>query len=94
MIRHLLKTWSPFYQDVVDGKKTFEYRKDDRNFAEGDKLHLREFNPATEEFTGKEIIVDVIYKICGGAFGIPDEYCILGIKKTEIAPPNLTSESS
>ncbi|MBN3945257.1 MAG: DUF3850 domain-containing protein [Nostoc sp. NMS7] len=27
MATHNLKTWMPFYQDVIDGRKTFELRK-------------------------------------------------------------------
>ncbi|MHC5823631.1 MAG: DUF3850 domain-containing protein [Nostoc sp.] len=32
MATHNLKTWMPFYQDVIDGRKTFELRKNDRYY--------------------------------------------------------------
>ena len=51
---HELKTWPEFYQAIVDGRKTFEVRKNDRGFAEGDTLYLREFDPHTALYTGRE----------------------------------------
>ncbi len=38
MSTHNLKTWMPFYQDVIDGRKTFELRKNDRDYQVGDIL--------------------------------------------------------
>jgi hypothetical protein len=80
-MKHELKTWPPYFKDVCDGKKTFEYRKDDRGFNVGDTLNLREWNPAIKEYTGKEVLVEVVYKISGEDVGIPREYCIMGIEK-------------
>lgn len=45
MTEHVLKTWPEFFRAIVDGKKTFEVRKNDRGFQTGDVLHLREFDP-------------------------------------------------
>jgi hypothetical protein len=39
---HWLKTDQPFFDAIWDGDKTFEIRKNDRNFAEGDLLILGE----------------------------------------------------
>lgn len=44
-MRHELKTWPEFYRAVQDNKKTFELRYDDRRYAVGDELLLREFQP-------------------------------------------------
>lgn len=43
-IIHDLKTWPEYYKDIASGVKTFEVRRNDRNFMVGDML-LREFAP-------------------------------------------------
>ena len=78
---HDLKCWPPVFQDMVDGRKPFEFRKDDRHFAVGDMLNLREWVPYDMDgvFTGRKLAVVVTYKIDGGQFGIPEGYCIMAV---------------
>jgi len=57
---HELKTWPEYFEAVLDGTKTFELREDDRKFSPGDELHLREWDPRTEDYTGREE-----FKRCG-----------------------------
>lgn len=45
MTTHELKTWPEPFAAMVDGRKAFEIRRDDRNFAVGDALLLREYEP-------------------------------------------------
>ncbi len=45
MLIHELKTWPVYFHAVRTGLKTFEFRKNDRAYARGDLLHLREFCP-------------------------------------------------
>lgn len=40
-----LKTWPEQFAAIVDGSKTFEWRRDDRAYRVGAWLHLREFIP-------------------------------------------------
>lgn len=42
---HQLKCDSKFFEDVASGKKTFEVRKNDRDFFVGDFLALNELTP-------------------------------------------------
>lgn len=58
---HDLKTWPDYYVHLLDGTKTFEYRRDDRNFREGDTLLLREWDPTFERYTGREMTRRVTY---------------------------------
>jgi ParB family chromosome partitioning protein len=67
------------FKDVVSGIKTFEYRKNDRDYKVNDILELCEWDPATNDFTDDRFYVVVTYIIKGGSFGIPEDYCIMSI---------------
>ena len=60
---HELRSWPPFFQAVVDGRKRFEIRKDDREprFQVGDCLVLCEWEPSTETYSGEQCAVRVTY---------------------------------
>ena len=76
---HSLKTEHSCWQAVRDGRKTFEYRRNDRNYKIGDTLLLMDYCPETES-TGGEIHAEVMYILYGGQFGIPKDYCIMQIR--------------
>lgn len=59
--RHFLKTWPEFFHAVAKGAKTFEIRKNDRDFNEGDFLILREWDPDTRTYTGNTINAEITY---------------------------------
>lgn len=77
---HKLKIHPSYYEDVVSGKKTFEVRLNDRNYAIGDILRLREWLPK-EGYTGRAKSVRVCY-ILRDFQGLKDGWVVLGI--TEI----------
>lgn len=76
---HNIKVWPQYFKDIIEGKKTFEYRLNDRDYKEGDVAILHEWNPETEKYTGESIAVDITYILTEG-FGLPDRYCIMSIK--------------
>lgn len=84
---HELKTWPEFFQAVFDGGKTFELRKDDRDFAVGDALLLREWDPGRvaihlEPYTGRSLIVNVTGLVRDRPqFGLMSGYVIMSITK-------------
>lgn len=80
MNTHHLKIWPDHFEAVRSGLKTFEVRKDDRDFQVGDLLHLNEYDPDKGQFTGQFMRVKVTYKIAGGYFGIEKGYCVLGFE--------------
>jgi hypothetical protein len=79
---HDLKTWPPFYEHVAAGLKRFELRPDDRDFEVGDWLHLREWDPERETYTGRHTLRMVTYVVRGGQFGIEPGYAVLGLGMT------------
>ena len=58
---HDLKVWPEFYGPLVRGEKTFELRKNDRDYRVGDKLRLQEFDPAGGVYTGSVAVFEVTY---------------------------------
>jgi len=85
---HDLKTWPEYYKLVESGEKRFEVRKNDRPYAVGDFLNLREWQPTgtvdgvaiTGYYTGQSIYAKVTYILHGGQFGLPENICIMSIE--------------
>tara|TARA_R110000851_G_scaffold44625_1_gene109566 strand:- start:1195 stop:1431 length:237 start_codon:yes stop_codon:yes gene_type:complete len=51
-MEHTLKILPQYFEEVWDGNKTFELRKDDRDYKVGDTLRLLEFDYGN--YTGRE----------------------------------------
>jgi hypothetical protein len=79
MKHHHLKTWPEYFQPVIDKRKRFEIRRDDRDFGVGDSLTLEEWDPRTKSYTGREAFREIVY-IAKGVFGLPPDCCVLGIE--------------
>lgn len=85
MAVHYLKTWPQYFAAIISGEKTFEIRKNDREFKVGDSLCLQEFIPSHEQFTGRVWVVIVTYIFNGGSLGVYSSYCVLGIRQLSTA---------
>lgn len=59
MTIHELKQQPQYFDCVVEGKKTFEVRKKDRDYKVGDCLLLREWDKGC--YTTREVLVKVTY---------------------------------
>src|ERR1700760_3855301 len=79
MPTHELKTWPELYDVVVSGRKSFEARRDDRGFAEGDVLHLREYGPGRGGYTGRHTERFVNFVLHGPAFGVEEGHVVMAI---------------
>jgi hypothetical protein len=83
---HELKTWPEHYAAVthpdVTQRKTVELRKDDRGFKVGDDLLLREFDPTTGEYTGRQAERVVTHILTGGPW-LAEGYVALSIRERE-----------
>lgn len=56
---HILKILPEYYDAVVQGEKTFEIRKNDRDYRIGDWVKMLEYDG--EKFTGKFVNIRISY---------------------------------
>jgi hypothetical protein len=78
---HILKCEPGYFDAVKSGLKTFELRKNDRDFKVGDKLLLLRALTGMPYFNGtREFVCEIVYILHGGKYGLEEGYCILGIK--------------
>lgn len=77
---HNLKTWVEYFSEVTRGIKTFEVRKNDRDFKRGDILNLHEYDHKSEKYTGVSASYKVTYILSGGSFGIETGTVVMGIE--------------
>lgn len=77
---HELKTWPEFYGHVAIGSKRVEVRRNDRDFAVDDVLHLREYSPSSGLYSGAECYRRVTHIVQGGQFGLAEGFVALSIE--------------
>ena len=65
MKTHELKTVAPHFDHVCSGAKRAEIRKNDRGFAVGDVLVLREYDPTTGTYSGRRVEVRITHVLSG-----------------------------
>jgi len=63
---HQLKILPVYFEEVIHSRKTFEVRKNDRNFQVGDTVELREWAISEDDhsdgnYTGRSITVKITY---------------------------------
>ena len=75
----IIKTLPRFFREVAEGRKRFEWRKNDRNYKVGDYLILREYYVDSDKYSGRNIVATVSYILDSG-FDLPDGYCVMSIK--------------
>lgn len=80
MAEHNLKCWPGPFQSLEDGRKTFEFRRNDRGYSAGDTLVLEEWDNNRAAYTGRVSRWTVPYILHAG-FGLPDGYCIMSVKR-------------
>lgn len=89
---HELKIKAKYYSEIWRGIKTFELRKNDRDYQVGDIIH---FTVIPDETTSEEAceglntypnLVRIIYILQDvPEYGLKEGYCILAIKVTSIS---------
>jgi hypothetical protein len=89
-IQHELKSWPEFFEPTRLGMKTHDLRRsDERDYRVGDLLILKEFDPKTNLYTGRQLKAEVTY-ITSADFpcalsknALDPHYCILSIRKID-----------
>lgn len=82
--KHLLKIYPMYFKEILWNKKTFEIRKNDRDYKVGDILVLQEFDAASQEYTGNKLEVEVTYLLQNTDY-LQEGYVCMGIKRLNIA---------
>jgi hypothetical protein len=86
-MKHELKTWPQYFAAIEKGEKTFEIRKNDRDFKKGDLLELQEWDPITEKYTCNIITFGVGYVITDTRWGLQEGFCVMSL-----VPPKQSGE--
>lgn len=55
------KTWTPYFQEILDGKKTFDVRLANFNCKKGDILVLEEYDQKKKLYTGRRIEKEITF---------------------------------
>lgn len=90
---HQLKTVQPYFDDVASGNKTFEVRKNDRDFKVNDVLMLLEYEPdkadnqKSKGLTGKCVTARITYILDTPKY-CKDGYVILGFRPEKMLSSN------
>ena len=68
---HELKIYPKYFKAILDGKKTFEIRKDDRDFQVRDSIVLKEWDNI--KYSGREIQI-IKYMLDDAFIGLAEGY--------------------
>lgn len=83
---HTLKSWPRFFGPISMGTRTHELRRNDRSYAIGDLLDLREFDPHAQAYSGRTARAEITSitsaaepcAVSGEA--LHPDFCILSIR--------------
>ena len=82
MTLHEIKCWPEYFQALWTGAKEFEIRRNDRNYKVWDSLLIKEWNPLSKEYTGREIMKDITYIFVDiqGIFDLPMDIFVMQLR--------------
>ncbi len=87
-MEHRVKSWPNFFEATLAGIKTHDVRHvGDRDYQVGDTLRLMEFDPETQQYSGRELCVRITYITSAklpcalSEECLHHDYCILSIQK-------------
>lgn len=81
---HALKTLKPYFDAMTQGAKTYEVRKNDRDFNVGDFLALNEITEIEKKYTGRCCLVAITHILTDPEYVKPG-YAILSVEPCVIA---------
>lgn len=80
-MQHELKCAPEPFQAKWEGRKEWEFRKNDRDYREGDLLLEREYDISSNSYSGREILEEVVWILPGGSYGVPADCVIMSTKQ-------------
>lgn len=83
---HELKTLQKYFDAVANGDKTFEVRKNDRDYHVGDFLALNEITEIEKKYTGRCCLLRITYILTAEEYVKPG-YAILSVEPCAIMHP-------
>ena len=95
---HELKIWPPHFEHLLDGRRRFDARLNDRRFKVGDVIKFREFVPkeraahtgqGDEYYTGRNLWMRVRYVLNPNPLRDPDCGLVAGYVVLDLEPVNL-----
>jgi len=78
-ITHNVKILPDYFNEIIQSRKTFEIRKNDRQYIQGDYLFMNEYNTERKEYTGRSATCKVTY-ILRDFEGIKEGYVAMSIE--------------
>ena len=75
---HEIKCWRQWFAGVVERSKTFEIRKNDRDYRSGDALRLIEWDNLAGKPTGRVALCKVL-DVLQDFDGLTRGYCAMGV---------------
>ncbi len=77
---HNLKIKEEYFEAILQGKKTFELRKNDRDYQVGDLIHFIKTD-GLEYFGHSKDVFRITYILTNvQEYGLDKDYCIFSIK--------------
>jgi len=73
---HTVKTHEEFFNLWITRRKSFEIRRNDRDYRAGDTIRSCEINPTTGKFSGRVGIGSIVY-VLGSFIGLSKDFCIV-----------------
>ena len=89
METHKLKIREDFYKAIMEGKKTFEIRNNDRDFKVWDRVIFHQIRNSFWEIIAEDLITlwKITYILSPTDFApIPEWYIIFSLEKTQLEP--------
>lgn len=88
---HNLKCWPSMFEAIERGEKRAEFRRNDRDFAVGDIVSLRRWdptpytpgNPFGYDSPVREHRIVITHIVHGGQFGIPEGFCMFSFRRED-----------
>lgn len=88
---HAVKTIPQYFEDVINGRKPFEVRKNDRDYRECDYIALNEYDPEKPEhtpngYTGRSALLKIRYILDNPEY-CKEGYVVLGLTPCAVTVP-------